>query len=107
MDFPLQFFVRFFDNHGLLDLSNRPLMVYQVDAEEVFVRDFNIQLFREFFQALANSLGANLHLRLIYGDEPHHIAEALFKAFAQAMRMACERDPRRGDALPTTKGKLS
>lgn len=90
-----------------LDLSNRPLMVYQVPTTESFVRDFNIQLFREFFQAFANAVGANLHLRLIHGDEPHHIAEALFKAWAQALRMACERDPRRGDSLPTTKGKLS
>jgi imidazoleglycerol-phosphate dehydratase len=90
-----------------LDLSNRPLMVYQVEAEAAFVRDFNIHLLREFFQAFANSVGANLHLRLHYGNEPHHIAEALFKGFAQAMRMACERDPRRGDALPTTKGKLT
>lgn len=90
-----------------LDLSNRPLMVYQVEAEAVFVRDFNIHLFREFFQAFANTVGANLHLRLHYGDEAHHIAEALFKGFAQAMRMACEIDPRRGDALPTTKGKLT
>ncbi len=91
----------------VLDLSNRPLMVYRVEAAESFVRDFNIHLFREFFQAFANSVGANLHLRLIYGDEPHHIAEAIFKAWAQALRMACERDPRRGDALPTTKGKLT
>lgn len=90
-----------------VDLSNRPLMVYRVEADEVFVRDFNIQLFREFFQAFANTVGANLHLRLVYGDEPHHVAEALFKGFAQAMRMACEIDPRRGDQLPTTKGKLT
>lgn len=90
-----------------VDLSNRALMVYRVEAEAAFVRDFNIHLFREFFQAFANTLGANLHLQLQYGDEPHHIAEALFKGFAQAMRMACERDPRRGDALPTTKGKLT
>jgi imidazoleglycerol-phosphate dehydratase len=90
-----------------VDLSNRPLMVYKVETEEAFVRDFNIHLFREFFQAFANSVGANVHLGLIYGDEPHHIAEALFKGFAQAMRMACEPDPRRGDQLPTTKGKLA
>jgi|TARA_B110000037_G_scaffold143954_1_gene162809 imidazoleglycerol-phosphate dehydratase len=89
-----------------VDLSNRPLMVYKVEAEEAFVRDFNIHLFREFFQAFANSAGANVHLGLVYGDEPHHIAEALFKGFAQAMRMACESDPRRGDQLPTTKGMV-
>lgn len=90
-----------------VDLSNRPLMVYKVEATEVFVRDFNIHLFREFFQAFANCAGANVHLGLLYGDEPHHVAEALFKGFAQAMRMACEIDPRRGDQLPTTKGKLA
>ncbi len=90
-----------------LDLSNRPFLVYQVEAETVFVRDFNIHLFREFFQAFANSVGANLHLRLVYGNEPHHIAEGLFKGWAHAMRMACERDLRRGDELPSTKGKLT
>lgn len=89
-----------------LDLSNRPMLVYQADVSNYMVRDFNIALVREFFQGLANSLACNLHMRLEYGDEPHHVAEALFKAFARALRMAVEVDPRAGGAIPSTKGKL-
>ncbi|MCC5839954.1 MAG: imidazoleglycerol-phosphate dehydratase HisB [Opitutales bacterium] len=90
-----------------LDLSGRPAMVYRVEAREVFVRDFNIQLVREFFQAFANAVGANVHIALEYGDEPHHIAEAIFKAFARALDVATQYDPRLGDGLPTTKGLLA
>ena len=89
-----------------LDLSNRPMLVYQADVSNYMVRDFNIALVREFFQGLANSLACNLHLRLEYGDEPHHVAEAMFKGFARALRMAVEVDPRAGGAIPSTKGKL-
>jgi imidazoleglycerol-phosphate dehydratase len=91
---------------AVIDLSNRPILVYQAEISNYMVRDFNIALVREFFQGLANSLGCNLHLRLEYGDEPHHIAEALFKAFARALRVAIERDPRSGGAIPSTKGTL-
>lgn len=89
-----------------LDLSNRPMLVYQADVSNYMVRDFNIALVREFFQGLANSLACNLHMRLEYGDEPHHVAEAMFKGFARALRMAVEVDPRAGGAIPSTKGKL-
>lgn len=90
-----------------LDLSNRPLFVYRVEAREVFVRDFNIHLLREFFQAFANAAGANVHIGLEYGDEPHHIAEGLFKAFARALDSATSVDPRQAGALPSTKGLLT
>ncbi|MEK0438485.1 MAG: hypothetical protein RL444_1704 [Verrucomicrobiota bacterium] len=90
-----------------VDLSNRPMMVYQVEITNYMVKDFNIALVREFFQGLANSLGCNLHLKLEYGDEPHHIAEALFKAFARALREALEVDPRQGGRVPSTKGTLA
>lgn len=89
-----------------LDLSNRPLFVYNVEAVSLMVRDFNILLVREFFQAFANAVGANLHLALEYGSEPHHIAEALFKCFARALDMATQVDPRLGGALPSTKEML-
>lgn len=89
-----------------LDLSNRAFLVYKVKTEVKFVRDFNVMLFREFFQGLANALGANLHLVLHYGDEPHHIAEAQFKAFARALDKATQIDPRQEGRLPSTKGKL-
>ena len=67
---------------------------------------FRFGLAREFFQAFANEARCNLHLELLYGDEPHHIVEALFKAFARAVDAACQRDPRIAGRLPSTKGKL-
>jgi imidazoleglycerol-phosphate dehydratase len=67
---------------------------------------FRFGLAREFFQAFANEARCNLHLELLYGDEPHHIAEALFKAFAKALDVACQRDTRIAGRLPSTKGKL-
>ena len=67
---------------------------------------FRFGLAREFFQAFANEARCNLHLELFYGDEPHHIVEALFKAFARATDAACQRDPRIAGKLPSTKGKL-
>jgi imidazoleglycerol-phosphate dehydratase len=89
-----------------LDISNRPFFVWQVSVSNFMIRDFNVILVREFFQGLANTLGANLHVKLEYGDEPHHIAEAIFKAFARALRAAIELDPRAANALPSTKGLL-
>ena len=67
---------------------------------------FRFGLAREFFQGFANEARCNLHLELLYGDEPHHIVEALFKAFARAVDAAYQRDPRIAGRLPTTKGKL-
>jgi len=67
---------------------------------------FRFGLAREFFQGFANEDRCNLHLELLYGDEPHHIAEGLFKAFARAVDFACRQDPRIADLLPSTKGKL-
>lgn len=90
-----------------LDLSNRQAFVYKVGYQFPMVRDFNIVLVKEFFQAFANESACNLHINLEYGEEPHHIAEAIFKAFARALDMATSVDPRLGDALPSTKGTLS
>jgi len=67
---------------------------------------FRFGLAREFFQGFANEARCNLHLELLYGDEPHHIVEALFKAFAKAVDMACQHDPRIAGQLPSTKGKM-
>lgn len=67
---------------------------------------FRFGLAREFFQGFANSAACNLHLELLYGDEPHHIVEALFKAFAKAVDTACQHDPRIRGRVPSTKGKL-
>jgi len=90
-----------------LDLSNRQAFVYNVDYKDPMVRDFSIGLVKEFFQAFANEAGCNLHIHLEYGEEPHHIAEAIFKCFARALDVATTIDPRLGDALPSTKGTLS
>ncbi len=90
-----------------LDLSNRQAFVYKVDYQFPMVRDFNIVLVKEFFQAFANESACNLHINLEYGEEPHHIAEAIFKAFARALDTATSIDPRLGGALPSTKGTLS
>ena len=90
-----------------LDISNRGYLVYEVDCQNPQVRDFNIHLFKEFFQAFANEVACNLHIRLEYGDEPHHVAEAIFKAFAKALDMATQPEPRLEGQIPSTKGTLS
>ncbi|MFQ3225702.1 MAG: imidazoleglycerol-phosphate dehydratase [Lentimonas sp.] len=91
----------------VLDLSNRQAFVYHVDYQFPMVRDFSIVLVKEFFQAFANDAACNLHITLEYGEEPHHIAEAIFKGFARALDVATSIDPRLGGALPSTKGTLS
>ena len=90
-----------------LDLSNRPYLVYNAEPPVTFVRDFNVNLFKEFFQAFANEAGANLHVRLEYSEEPHHVVEAVFKGFARALDAATRYEPRLGGAIPSTKGTLS
>lgn len=89
-----------------LDLSGRVYFRYDVPVKNPMVRDFNICLVREFFLAFANTLGANLHIRLEYGEEPHHIAEAIFKCVSRALRVACEADPRAAGTIPSTKGVI-
>lgn len=89
-----------------VDLGNRPYFVYDVPCAHPYVRDFNILLVREFFRAFSSAAGANLHMKLEYGDEAHHVAECLFKCFARALDAATRVDPRLGGALPSTKGKL-
>lgn len=89
-----------------IDFGGRPFLVYDLGANEGRVRDFNVSLCREFFQAFANEAGANLHIRLEYGDEPHHVAEAAFKSFARAVMAAVEENPRLRGAIPSTKGSI-
>jgi len=90
----------------VLDFGNRSFLCYEVPASPPYVRDFNVHLFREFFQAFANAAGANVHIQLLYGDEPHHVAEAVFKAFGRAFAEAVRFDPRRRNGIPSTKGSL-
>jgi imidazoleglycerol-phosphate dehydratase len=91
---------------AVVDMGGRAMLVYDADIPVTFVRDFNVGLLREFFQGFANSAGANVHVKLEYGSEPHHVAEAIFKGFARALDAACRVDPRRQGALPSTKGLL-
>lgn len=90
----------------VVDVGGRPHLVYNVSAPTMFVRDFNIVLVKEFCRAFSNTLGANLHVELLYGEEPHHVAEAIFKCLARALDAATQIDPRAADLLPSTKGKL-
>ncbi|HTX65913.1 MAG TPA: imidazoleglycerol-phosphate dehydratase HisB [Opitutaceae bacterium] len=89
-----------------VDLGGRPHLVYDVTAPTMFVRDFNLALVKEFFRAFSNAVGANVHIKLVYGEEPHHIVEAVFKGFARALDQASQIEPRAADQLPSTKGKL-
>ena len=92
--------------HCALDLSGRPFLVWNVPFPTQKIGTFDTELVREFFQALATHGGITLHIDLRHGVNSHHIAEAAFKAVARALRMAVELDPRKADAIPSTKGML-
>jgi imidazoleglycerol-phosphate dehydratase len=89
-----------------VDVGGRPHLGYRVEAPSMFVRDFNLILVKEFCRAFSNALGANLHVDLICGEEPHHIAESIFKALARALDAATRIEPRAANLLPSTKGVL-
>ena len=88
-----------------LDLSARPYLVWNVEMPAK-IGTFDTELVREFFQAFATHGGITLHVDALHGINAHHIAEATFKAVARALRQAVESDPRKGDAIPSTKGTL-
>ena len=90
----------------VIDIGGRPHLVYGVETQSMFVRDFNLVLVKEFCRAFSNALGANLHVELLYGEEPHHIAEAVFKALGRAVDAATQIEPRAANLLPSTKGSL-
>lgn len=89
-----------------LDLSARPYLVWDVDFPTARIGTFDTELVREFFQALSTHGGITLHVTKLAGINSHHIAEAAFKAVARALREAVEPDPRKSDAIPSTKGAL-
>ncbi|RRH76378.1 imidazoleglycerol-phosphate dehydratase HisB [Falsigemmobacter faecalis] len=89
-----------------LDLSGRPFLVWDVTFPTAKIGNFDTELVREFFQALATHGGITLHITQNAGFNSHHIAEAAFKAVARALREAVETDPRKADAIPSTKGIL-
>jgi imidazoleglycerol-phosphate dehydratase len=90
----------------VVDLSGRACLVYEASAPTMFIRDFNLVLVKEFCRAFSNAVGCNLHVKLEYGEEPHHVAEAIFKGLARAMDVATQLDARSAGQLPSTKGLL-
>ena len=102
----------------VVDFSGRPFLIWRgldkFALRKISVAErgqdmscaFRFGLAREFFQSFTNEARCNLHLELLYGDEPHHVVEVLFKAFAKAVDIACQRDPRIAGQLPSTKGAL-
>ena len=102
----------------VVDFSGRPYLVWRgmeklahksissSEKTQDMSSAFRFGLAREFFQGFANAARCNLHLELLYGGEPHHVVEALFKAFSKSVDSACQRDPRIAGQLPSTKGKL-
>ena len=89
-----------------LDLSARPFLIWNVALPTQKIGTFDTELVREFFQALSTHGGITLHIDQLHGFNSHHIAEAAFKAVARALRTAVETDPRKADAIPSTKGAL-
>ena len=90
-----------------LDLSGRPYTVVQADWHTPAVGNIPTSLFPHFLESLAVAARMNLHARVLYGRDDHHQAEALFKALGRALDAATQIDPRRQDAIPSTKGKLA
>ena len=102
----------------VIDFSGRPYLVWRglnkfsqravapADRAQDMSSAFRFGLAREFFQGVTNEARCNLHIELLYGDEPHHIVEVVFKAFAKAVDFACQRDPRITGQVPSTKGRL-
>ena len=89
-----------------LDLSGRPYLICNLDLPFGKIGTFDTELVREFFQALSTHGGITLHIDKLHGFNAHHIAESAFKAVARALREAVETDPRKADAIPSTKGSL-
>jgi len=90
----------------VIDFSGRPGLEYHVEYARALVGEFDVDLTHEFFQGFANHAQMTLHVDNLRGENAHHQCETVFKAFARALRMAVEPDPRAGGRVPSTKGKL-
>lgn len=103
----------------VIDFGGRPYLVWRgfdklafrtinpTEKRQDMACAFRFGLAREFFQAFANEARCNLHIELLYGNEPHHVTESVFKAFGKAVDSACQRDPRLSGKVPSTKGQLT
>lgn len=90
----------------VIDLSGRPGLEFHVEFRRAVIGAFDVDLIHEFFQGLVNHALVTLHIDNLRGDNAHHQAETVFKAFGRALRMAVEQDPRAGGSIPSTKGSL-
>ena len=89
-----------------LDCSNRPYLIWKVGFSKPKLGEMDTELFKEWFQAFAQAAGITLHVENLYGENNHHIVESCFKGLARALRAAIAPDPRKADAVPSTKGVL-
>jgi len=89
-----------------LDISGRPYFVWKARFTQEKLGELDTELVEHWFHSIGQAVGITLHIELLYGTNNHHICEAIFKGFARAMRTAVELDPRKGDAIPSTKGQL-
>ena len=90
----------------VVDLSGRPGLEFNVEFTRAMIGSFDVDLFHEFFQGFVNHAGITLHVDNLRGNNAHHQAETIFKAFGRALRMAVEADPRMAGSMPSTKGTL-
>jgi len=90
----------------VVDASNRPFLVWKVGFVRDKLGEMDTELFKEWFQAFAQAAGLTLHVETLYGDNNHHIVESCYKGLARSLRQAFEIDPRKADAVPSTKGVL-
>ena len=89
-----------------LDISGRPFLVWKAHFTQEKLGEWDTELIEHWFHSVAQSAGITLHVQLLYGQNNHHVCEAIYKGFARAMRQAVELDPRKGGAIPSTKGQL-
>lgn len=89
-----------------LDISGRPFLVWKAAFTQEKLGEWDTELIEHWFHSVAQSAGLTLHIELLYGANNHHICESIYKGFARAMRVAVERDARKGEAIPSTKGQL-
>ena len=90
----------------VLDISGRPYLVWKVRFTQEKLGGWDTELIEHWFHSVAQTAGLTLHVQQLYGTNNHHICESVYKGFARAMRQAVELDPRKGDAVPSTKGQL-
>ena len=89
-----------------IDISDRPYLIWKVDFSKPKLGEMDTELFKEWFQAFAQNARVTLHVENLYGENNHHIVESCFKGLARSLRQAVEIDPRKADAVPSTKGRL-